>query len=201
MWQTWKCLEKPWRLLYCHRSVWLIWWSVSDGLRRHIHGRTRRPLLIGSQIFGAIVRPYAGVVGYRFLLVLNDSWPYVLTSWFDPSDTARLYLRPSVILWSYALTCIQSVGGHTNYRAPFWAAAMTVLFHIVFLVCLYVHTQIYVYMCNLGCYKFEIFKSEVWQVLVYLCLLCSWTVTYTVCSSVIHKFTKIKAKTTEHTVV
>lgn len=178
------------------------WWSVSDGLRRHIHGRTRRPLLTGSQILGAIVRPYAGVVGYRFLLVLSDSWLHVLTSWFDPSDTARLYLRPSVISWLYAynlLEVIQTTEPHFELLQQ--KSCKTDFLCVVFLVCLYVHTQIYVYMCNLVCYKFEIFKSEVWQVLVYLCLLCSWTVTYTVCSSVIHKFTKIKAKTTEHTVV
>lgn len=134
-------------------------------------------------------------MGYRFLLVLSDSWLHVLTSWFDPSDTARLYLRPSVISWLYAynlLEVIQTTEPHFELLQQ--KSCKTDFLCVVFLVCLYVHTQIYVYMCNLVCYKFEIFKSEVWQVLVYLCLLCSWTVTYTVCSSVIKKIYKIQSK-------
>lgn len=122
---------------------------------------------------------------------------------FDPSDTVRLYLRPSVIsLGAHAynlLEVIQTTEPH--FELLQWKSCKTDFFRFGFLVCLYVHAQIYVYMCNLGRYKFENLKSEVWQALVYLCLLCSWTVTYTVCSSVIHEFTKIKAKTTEHTVV
>lgn len=38
LWQTWKSLEKPWRLLsrLQHHPAWRVWQWVSDGVGRHV---------------------------------------------------------------------------------------------------------------------------------------------------------------------